>query len=181
MSLRRAVLGGVLSVLVVAHIEAATADSLTDLSAAIRAEFPEVSIMTTQEWAEGMKDALRPVPILLDVREEREYAVSHQPEALRAESDPVAQLRRLGASSRTSVVVYCSVGYRSALLARKLSQAGFSNVRNLEGSIFAWANEGRPLVNSHGPTDGVHPFDVRWGRYLEKSKWHWKPVISSLR
>jgi len=53
--------------------------------------------------------------------------------------------------------------------------AGFRNVRNLEGSIFAWANEGRPLVNARGQAAGVLPFNIPWGRYLEKSLWRWKP------
>ena len=45
----------------------------------------------------------------------------------------------------TPIVVYCSVGYRSARVARWLGRQGFTNVRNLDGSLFAWANEGRPM------------------------------------
>jgi hypothetical protein len=62
------------------------------------------------------------------------------------------------------------------LLAEKLQQAGFSNVRNLKGSIFAWADEGRPIVNAHGTASGVHPVNLLWGRYLDKFKWQWKPA-----
>ena len=68
-----------------------------------------------------------------------------------------------------TVVVYCSVGYRSSQLARRLQRAGFTNVMNLEGSIFAWANEGRPLVaNGHSATL-VHPYNRKFGRMLKPS------------
>jgi rhodanese-related sulfurtransferase len=157
------------------RIESASADSLGDLSASIHAKFPDVSTIQPAELSGWMNDSKRLPPLLLDVREEQEYAVSHLPGAHRAQSDAVAQLRQLGAMEETPIVVYCSVGYRSALMAQKLQKAGFTNVRNLEGSIFAWANEGRPLVNSNGATSGAHPFNALWGRYLDKSKWHWKP------
>ncbi len=145
-------------------------EALHAYTATLKTKFPGVPTITLSEFA-----ALGAPPILLDVREENEFAVSHLAEAVRAASDPVAQLGKLGAKSDTPVVVYCSVGYRSCVLAEKLQAAGFRNVRNLEGSIFAWANEGRPLVNARGETAGVHPFNLLWGRYLEKSLWRWKP------
>jgi len=136
----------------------------------LKTKFPGVRTIAPSGLA-----AMEPSPLLLDVREENEFAVSHLPGAVRAGRDPVAQLRELGVKSDAPVVVYCSVGYRSSVLAEKLQAAGFLNVRNLEGSIFAWANEGRPLVNARGETAGVHPFNILWGRYLEKSRWRWKP------
>jgi len=148
---------------------------LASYTTSLRAKFPDVSTLSPAELAGWMNDSARTLPLLLDVREENEFAVSHLLGARRAENDAVAQLRQLGATNETPIVVYCSVGYRSALMARKLQKAGFNNVRNLEGSIFAWANEGRPLVNSNGTTSGAHPFNILWGRYLDKSKWHWKP------
>jgi len=43
-------------------------------------------------------------------------------------------------------------------------------IYNLEGSLFKWANESRPLVdNSGSPTKLVHPYNNVWGRLLEKS------------
>lgn len=151
------------------------AGDLDDYAADLRKKFPDVRTISTAELA-GLDVSAR--PLLLDAREENEFAVSHLPGARRAENDAVAQLRQLGATNETPIVVYCSVGYRSALMARKLQKVGFANVRNLEGSIFAWANEGRPLVNANGTTIGAHPFNILWGRYLDKSKWHWKPEPS---
>jgi hypothetical protein len=67
------------------------------------------------------------------------------------------------------IVTYCSVGYRSAAFAKKLSEAGYRNGTNLEGSIFRWANENRPLVHDGQPTDKVHPYNRLWGILLDKS------------
>ena len=152
--------------------------ALSTYAASLREKFPDVPVITTGElaaFAPGER------PVLLDAREQREFAVSHLPGALRAESDVFAQLRNIGATETTPIVVYCSVGYRSALLARELQKAGFVHVRNLEGSIFAWANEGRPLVNEGGPTIGVHPFNFLWSRYLDQSYRRWKPDIPATR
>lgn len=147
-------------------------ETLAVYTASLKSRFPNVPTISTAELA-----AMDVSPIVLDVREEKEFAVSHIAGAIRADNDASAQLQRLGVNYDAPIVVYCSVGYRSSLLAEKLSRAGFTNVRNLEGSIFAWANEGRGLVNAHGEATGVHPFNIIWGRYLARPKWRWKPEI----
>jgi rhodanese-related sulfurtransferase len=44
-----------------------------------------------------------------------------------------------------AIVVFCASGNRSALAARTLGEMGFTNVRNLEGGISAWARAGHPV------------------------------------
>jgi hypothetical protein len=63
-------------------------------------------------------------------------------------------------------VAYCSVGYRSARLVAQLRQAGYTQVYNLEGSIFRWANEGQSLVSQGQLVAVVHPFNPTWGLLL---------------
>ena len=58
------------------------------------------------------------------------------------------------------------MGYRSALIASRLGHAGYRNVRNLEGGIFAWANRGLPVVRGDRVVHDVHPYDDTWGRML---------------
>jgi hypothetical protein len=41
-----------------------------------------------------------------------------------------------------------------------------ANVFNLQGSIFQWANEGRPLITNGHAVHVVHPFNERWGVLL---------------
>jgi 3-mercaptopyruvate sulfurtransferase SseA len=72
----------------------------------------------------------------------------------------------VGLPKETPIVTYCAVGYRSGETADRLRAAGFTNVHNLEGSIFQWANEHRPLVREQEHVSQVHPYNVFWGRLL---------------
>ena len=70
-----------------------------------------------------------------------------------------------------TVVVYCSVGYRSSRLAEKLRARGFGNVVNLEGSLIQWANEGCPLYRGEERVYRTHPYDEEWGELLDRRFW----------
>jgi len=67
-----------------------------------------------------------------------------------------------------AIVTYCSVGYRSSIMARQMQKMGYTNVRNLEGSIFAWVNEGRDVFSEGQVVFEVHPFNEYWGQYLDE-------------
>ena len=58
-------------------------------------------------------------------------------------------------------IAYCTIGYRSAELARRLS-AEDRPVFNFEGSIVAWTHVDGPLVGPTGPTRKVHVYGDRW-------------------
>ena len=133
----------------------------------VRSDFPTVRRTGTGELAGRLNDPRRPRPVLLDVRTQAEYDVSHLPGARRVEpgSDPA----QLSLPKDQPVVTYCSVGYRSAAFARRMQETGFERVENLEGSIFQWANEGRPLEQKEGqPARQVHPYNATWGLLLDK-------------
>lgn len=136
----------------------------------LRTRFADVPTITTDRLGAWLADSTRPPPVLLDAREPEEYAVSHLPGARRvdpgAEADALAAtLDGIGADQ--PIVVYCSVGVRSGVVAQRLAEAGFEDVRNLEGSIFRWANEGRPVVRDGEGVREVHPYDAVWGRLLK--------------
>ena len=63
--------------------------------------------------------------------------------------------------------IVIALGTASAALAQKLKARGYTNVANLEGSIFQWANEGRPVYRGDEQVTQVHPFDAQWGRLLK--------------
>jgi rhodanese-related sulfurtransferase len=136
------------------------------LKKSLEHRFPEVAWITTEELANWLADKGQPAPLLLDVRTPEEWNVSHLPGARHAE--PKAPLESVtgGIAKETPIVTYCAVGYRSAEMAKRLRTAGFTNVRNLEGSIFEWANEHRPLVRDEQPVSSVHPYNALWGRLL---------------
>jgi rhodanese-related sulfurtransferase len=136
------------------------------LKQSLRHRFPKVSWITTEQLAAWLDDKNRPAPVLLDVRTKAEWEVSHIPGARRVEPNaPVGEVIA-AMPKETPIVTYCAVGYRSGELATRLREAGFTNVRNLEGSIFEWANEHRPLVREDQPVTIVHPYSSLWGRLL---------------
>ena len=136
------------------------------VNAKIHSEFPDVPRMQTAELADMLKSK-EPKPLLLDVRTKSEFEVSHLAGATRIE--PGADVSKLALPKDKPIVTYCSVGYRSAAMAKKLRDAGYGHVTNLEGSIFRWANENRPLVHYGQPTDKVHPYNGVWGKLVDKS------------
>jgi len=141
------------------------AQTWDEILALVRRRFPEVRQLSTSDLADWLRDPHRAPPHLIDARSEREFAVSHLPGARHAErASDVARLPKVRPSD--PVVVYCSVGYRSSALAEDLRRAGFTNVFNLEGSIFRWANEDRPVERDSRRVTEVHPFDAKWGRLL---------------
>lgn len=110
--------------------------------------------------------------ILLDVREPSEFAVSHIPGAVQVDPGASADTIRdllVGAEPDMPVVVYCSVGVRSSKLGRTIaSRMGDRPVANLRGGVFAWHNDARPLEDSSGATELVHPFNDHWGKLLTR-------------
>jgi rhodanese-related sulfurtransferase len=142
---------------------------LARLSAELRAELPDVQTMGVDALAARMQAGER--PLLLDVRSQAEFTVSHLEGARRAETKEDAQALLAGEPREREVILYCSVGVRSGHLAEALRRAGWTNVRNLEGSIFAWANAGHPVWRDGLRVHEVHPYDEHWGRLLERSLW----------
>ena len=140
------------------------AGDLERIKGKIRRDFPEVRQLSTDALRSKLERGERPV--LLDVREAEEVAVSRLPGARRVEPsafslDAVAELAR-----DHEIVVYCSVGYRSSRFAQFLQENGYSNVTNLEGSIFEWAEKGYPLVQEtvqgERAVGKVHPYGRAW-------------------
>ncbi len=132
----------------------------------IERDWPGVPQMTTSELARrlGEKGAR---PVLIDTRAREEYAVSHLPGALWAETPTQIRTALRDVPPERPVVLYCSVGVRSSKAAAELMRGGRGNVFNLRGSIFQWANEGRAIERDSKPAAGVHPYNRKWGELLD--------------
>lgn len=150
-------------------VELLRPSNLNNVEAAIRREFPEVKQVSTAQLSAWLNDQSYPSPLLLDVRTPDEYAVSHLRDACRV--GPAAKHADVLATVPKDrlIVAYCSTGYRSSAFVRRLQKAGFTNVYNLEGSIFRWANEGRPVFRAGQQVYEVHPYNGTWGRLLDPS------------
>lgn len=150
-------------ILLIFSLAACEQDGLNwaDVNAEIQEKFPKVErISVSALKTKNLQDV-----ILVDVRKKEEFAVSHIPGAVNLE-DPF-DIADLASQSDKNIVVYCSVGYRSAAVVHELSNLGITNATNLEGSIFEWANKDLPLVNEAGSTRDVHPYDEYWGQLLD--------------
>ncbi len=109
--------------------------------------------------------------ILLDARAKSEYEVSHLPGAyLIGYKQP--QLSVVDNLDTTKdIVLYCSIGYRSEVIANKLKKKGYS-VINLYGSIFEWVNKGYPLHDENGlETKTIHGYDKSWSKWVENKEY----------
>ena len=146
----------------------------TALNTAIGFKFPDVRQVTPADLVTWWQSPDRTPPLLIDARTPAEFRVSHIKDAVSI--DPEApDLTALVNFRRTApVVVYDAAGIRGVALAEAMHQQGYTDVSNLSGGIFRWANEGRPLVNAEGPVTVVHPWKGMWGQLL-KSKYRAQP------
>ena len=85
--------------------------------------------------------------LLVDVREESEFAKDHLPDAIHLgkgilERDIEARVPDLNAE----IVLYCGGGFRSALAADNLQKMGYTNVISMDGGIRGWRERKYPLT-----------------------------------
>ena len=85
--------------------------------------------------------------LLLDVREESEYAALHAPQAkLMPLGDVSSRLKEIDAYKEKPVVVVCRSGRRSAKAVAILKEAGFTQVSNVQGGMIAWEQAGLATI-----------------------------------
>jgi rhodanese-related sulfurtransferase len=112
--------------------------------------WPELSRFAGGANAVGTLEATRlmnqPGALVLDVREDAEFASGHLPKARHI---PLAQLStRIGEIAKYKekpVVVTCRSGARSGSACRALKNAGFTQVYNLKGGVPAWEQASLPV------------------------------------
>jgi rhodanese-related sulfurtransferase len=117
--------------------------------------FPELTVEQVLERRNKGQD-----PLLVDAREPREQRVSMIRGAITAR-DFLKQAERHRKRKRI-VVVYCTIGYRSAKLVKDLRRRG-ALAYNLVGGILSWVHKKQPLVDPRGrPTRRVHVYGKTW-------------------
>jgi rhodanese-related sulfurtransferase len=90
-------------------------------------------------------------PVLLDVREETEFAAAHIPDAQHLGKGVIERdIEQRFSDPATELVLYCGGGYRSALAALNLQRMGYSNVISMDGGFRGWRDAGQPVTI---PTD----------------------------
>jgi len=85
--------------------------------------------------------------LLVDVREDNEWADGHLPGAVHMgrgiiERDIEAKMP----DTSTKIILYCGGGFRSALVADNLQRMGYTNVESMDGGWRGWMEAGLPTA-----------------------------------
>ena len=85
--------------------------------------------------------------ILVDVREESEWARGHIPNALHLGKGIIERdIEKAIPEKGAVIVLYCGGGFRSALSADNLQKMGYKNVISMDGGWRGWLEAGYPTV-----------------------------------
>ncbi len=119
-----------------------------DLVTAAKSRIQEVTLAEAEQ-------AIREADVLLDVREQDEYAAGHLPGAIHA-SRGMLEFKLSNSPELSSrdlkIVLYCKTSGRAALAACALHDMGYLQVKSIVGGFDAWANAGKPVVKPALPT-----------------------------
>jgi len=85
--------------------------------------------------------------LLIDVREESEFAVDHLPGAIHLGKGIIERdVEDRVPDQNTPMVLYCGGGFRSALAADNLEKMGYTQVLSMDGGIRGWREKGLTLT-----------------------------------
>ena len=87
--------------------------------------------------------------LLIDVREESEWARDHLPGAVHLGKGVLERdVEERVPDTATALVLYCGGGFRSALAADNLQKMGYTHVISMDGGVRGWRDKGYPLTTS---------------------------------
>jgi rhodanese-related sulfurtransferase len=85
--------------------------------------------------------------ILVDVREESEFAKDHLPGAIHLGKGVIERdIEQRVPDAAAPLVLYCGGGYRSALAADNLQKMGYTNVISMDGGMRGWREKRYPVT-----------------------------------
>lgn len=83
--------------------------------------------------------------LLVDVREDHEWAKGHLPGAVHLGRGIIERDIEIKVPDNgTKIVLYCGGGFRSALVADNLQNMGYTNVESMDGGWRGWTAAGLP-------------------------------------
>ncbi len=83
--------------------------------------------------------------LLVDVREDNEWAKGHLPGAVHLGKGIIERdIEQRVPDTGTKLILYCGGGFRSALAAENLQKMGYTNVESMDGGWKGWLEAGLP-------------------------------------
>jgi rhodanese-related sulfurtransferase len=90
--------------------------------------------------------AANPKAVLVDVREDGEWAAGHAAQAKHLGKGIIERDIEVAVPDKgTELILYCGGGFRSALAGDALQKMGYTNVWSMAGGWRAWNAEGAPI------------------------------------
>lgn len=81
--------------------------------------------------------------ILIDIREDHEWLTGHIPSAIHLKKGNLTtEISQIVPDKNQEIILYCAIGFRSALSALELENIGYTNVYSLYGGIIRWDDLG---------------------------------------
>ena len=85
--------------------------------------------------------------LLIDVREESEWAKDHLPGAIHLSKGIIERdIEQRVPDHNATMILYCGGGFRSALAADNLQKMGYTNVISMDGGVRGWREKGYPFT-----------------------------------
>jgi len=85
--------------------------------------------------------------LLVDVREDNEWANGHVPKAVHLGRGIIERdIETAVPDTSTKMILYCGGGFRSALVADNLQKMGYTNVESMDGGWKGWVAAGLPTA-----------------------------------
>jgi len=129
-------------------------DRILKMYMGYKKEFSEVQDVSPRE-AMHLFDTGKVV--FIDVRKPDEQSVSRLPGAITAD----LFLENTEKYSDYIKISYCTISYRSGILAQGLNQKGIP-IYNLRGGLLAWVHDGGKVYNGTEETHRIHVYGQEW-------------------
>ena len=85
--------------------------------------------------------------LLIDVREDNEWAKGHLPGAVHLSKGIIERdIEQRVPDAGTKLILYCGGGFRSAIAGDNLQKMGYTNVESMDGGWKGWLEAGLPTV-----------------------------------
>lgn len=89
--------------------------------------------------------------VVVDLRTAQEFADGHIAGAISLPSAELeSRVSELDKYKDSAIVLVCKMGQHSSGASRSLKEAGFSNVRRMDGGMAEWTNANMPVVKAGG-------------------------------
>jgi rhodanese-related sulfurtransferase len=85
--------------------------------------------------------------LLVDVREDNEWAKGHLPGAVHLGKGIIERdIEQRVPDTSAKLILYCGGGFRSAIAAENLQKMGYTNVESMDGGWKGWLEAGLPTA-----------------------------------